>query len=116
MKFNELLENFYKNKRQQHIPTIEKYEEMIISIESASSAELKCKTQQQLNLLRHYSIRTENAMKNLYCDNKKVVKREQLFELLDSEHKKTGHDGQNVMWNALRAYKMVKCASICSIC
>lgn len=101
-KFYELFDHYEKK---HSIITTEKYQEIIEKIEELSKQQKGVKkSQQQWNLLRQFTIRIDSEEKVLYHGEQKVVKRKQLFELLEDAHKKTVHGGQNVMWKELRAY------------
>ena len=48
-----------------------------------------------------YTIRYENGTAILYRDEKKIVKKEDLFTLLQTTHSKLGHGGSDVMWKEI---------------
>ena len=106
-KFIEYFENFHKNQKNTSILCAEKYEEIIESIQSINSENLhqtdkKNKlTPKQKNWNVRYTIRYENGTAILYRDEKKIVKKEDLFILLQTTHSKLGHGGRNVMWKEL---------------
>lgn len=114
-RFNKEFAAFIESKRTSVIPTAAKYEEMIASIQksAATTSENHGKNtpQRDLNVIRRYSIHIENTSAVLLHQGdgnkeapQRVVKREELFELLQRTHTKLGHAGVGIMWNDLREY------------
>ena len=110
IKFYEKLEAFLKDKKQILIPTAEKYDNMVLSIQKTGD-QLKNLSKEETKWIRRYSIRIENGNMVLYHhgetvkeESQQLVKREQLFELLRTTHLKLGHAGRDCMWHDLRNY------------
>lgn len=110
-KFKEQLAAFLANKKQLLIPTEEKYDEMVAVIQNRAVGPTKKLSQNEINLLRRYSVRIENTVATLYHQGEKpndapqkVVKQEGLFVLLKATHARLGHAGRNIMWQEFRGY------------
>jgi hypothetical protein len=114
-KFYELFNEFINNKKQIYIPTQQKYDEMVATIQkrSGENNEENKLTKPEFNLLSRYTLRVEQSKTVLYHGGdskekenkpKRVVTQENLFELLHTTHIRLGHGGQNVMWRDLQGY------------
>lgn len=119
-KFDAQFQEFIKNKKKIFIVTAEKYSEMLKIIQgdkekgqlaTEKSATNRKSAIQENNLNRRYSIHVENSITSLFHNGEsakekpqKVVKQEELFDLLKTTHQKLGHGGRDTMWNDLRPY------------
>ena len=111
-KFNEQFAKLIEDKQEILIPDAKKYEEMVTMIQKNGQETTKQKiSKQESNLIRRYSIRIENSLMILYHQgettketSQKVVKQEDLFNLLMTKHKELGHAGMNIIWKELRDY------------
>uniref|UniRef100_A0A914CSV9 Uncharacterized protein n=1 Tax=Acrobeloides nanus TaxID=290746 RepID=A0A914CSV9_9BILA len=99
-KFNEQFAKFMKNKQQILIPNAKKYEEMVTMIQKWMGNDKQKISKQESNLIRRYSVRIENSLMILYHQGEtakeapqRVVKQEDLFNLLMTKHKELGHAG-----------------------
>lgn len=108
-KFDAALAKFMENKKQILIPKAEQFDEMVSLIRD--SADKNKKSQQEMNLIKRYSIRVENSETNLYHSGdksketpQKVLKQEDLFNLLKERHVALGHAGRDIMWKDMRDY------------
>jgi Txe/YoeB family toxin of Txe-Axe toxin-antitoxin module len=111
-KFNGQFAKFMEDKQQILIPNAKKYEEMVTTIQKSGRETTKQKiSKQESNSIRRYSVRIENSLRILYHQGdtakevpQRVVKQEDLFNLLMTKHKKLGHTGMNMVWKELRDY------------
>jgi hypothetical protein len=81
-------------------PNEEKYEQIVQTIQSSIDGEKLNNIQKTWNA--RYTLRVEDGKNVLYRENLKLVKENELFELLDTTHKKLGHSGRDGMWRELK--------------
>lgn len=110
-KFNEKFAAFIESNKRIFIPSADKYEQLLSKLQKWVEKKLEKPTTDDLNLIRNYSVRIENNTPYLYHQGiggkkeaQRVVKREELFQLLQSTHEKIGHGGINLMWKELRNF------------
>lgn len=110
-KFNALFADFQNNKSKIRIPTKQKYDNMIATIQKWSENKAGKCSMDEFNLINRYTIRIEQSKQILYHTssgkenkNQRVIMQEELFSILFASHDKLGHGGECVMWRDLRDY------------
>lgn len=108
--FNISLAEFINNKKIR-IPSQQKYENMIATIQKSSENKMEKCSKEEFNLISRYTIRIEQSKPALYHtstgkENKdqRVIPQEEVFDTLNASHQKLGHGGACVMWRDLRNY------------
>uniref|UniRef100_A0A914BX55 Uncharacterized protein n=1 Tax=Acrobeloides nanus TaxID=290746 RepID=A0A914BX55_9BILA len=104
-KFNEQFSKLMVNKKKILIPNADKYEETVATIKKCMGNKRKKKiSKKESNIVRCYSVRIENPKTVLYQQGEsnkeapqKVVKKEELFNLLKSEHVELRHADRDLI-------------------
>ena len=100
VKFAEFLDKYLEQHKTCLIMASEKYQQIIDSIQKAKNEPNKLTiTEKSWN--RRFTIRMEDGQTTLYHDSKKVVEKDQLFNILYENHIKLGHGGRDLMWKEL---------------
>ena len=96
--FYQKFDDFYNGKNNLRIPMAKKYEQIISALQKFNNNNDEKPTQTEKNWITRYNLRLDNSVNLLFCGDKRVIKYEEIYDLLQQTHHKLGHGGRDAMW------------------